>query len=205
MTIRDTGRDTAHRTAGAAGTAPHAHDAMPAAAPESAPRAPDIAPDALRRVLSHYPTGVVAVTAMHGPPGEEEPVGMAVGSFTSVSLRPALVGFFPDAGSTTWPRIREAGRFCVNVLGEEHQDVCRRFATRGADKFASLGWTPGPTGSPVLDDSLTWIDCRLERVTEAGDHFLALGRVVDMGVRGTGGPLIFYRGGYGGYREPLAS
>ena len=65
----------------------------------------EVDPATMRRVLGHYPTGVVAVTAMH----DGEPVGMAVGSFTSVSLRPALVGFFPDAGSTTWPRIRAAG------------------------------------------------------------------------------------------------
>lgn len=162
----------------------------------------DVDPDTMRRVLGHYPTGVVAITAVH----DGEPVGMAVGSFTSVSLRPALVGFFADAGSTTWPRIRAAGAFCVNVLGEAHQDVCRRFATRGADKFRELRWEPGATGSPVLHDAISWIDCRLEAVHAAGDHFLALGRVADLGVRPTGGgPLIFYRGGYGGYRAPIAS
>lgn len=158
-------------------------------------------PVVMRRALGHYPTGVVVVTAVH----EGEPVGMAVGSFTSVSLRPALVGFFPDSGSTTFPRIREAGAFCVNVLGEQHQDVCRLFATRGADKFGVLGWEPGATGSPVLEDAISWIDCALEQVQEAGDHFLALGRVVNLGVREASGPLIFYRGGYGGYRAPLAS
>ncbi|TQM77724.1 flavin reductase family protein [Thermopolyspora flexuosa] len=161
----------------------------------------EVDPATMRRVLSHYPTGVVAVTAMH----DGEPVGMAVGSFTSVSLRPALVGFFPDSGSTTWPRIRAAGAFCVNVLGEEHEELCRRFATRGADKFASLGWEPGETGSPILDDATAWIDCRLDAVLETGDHYLALGRVVDLGVKKATGPLIFYRGGYGGLREPVAS
>ncbi|MGW1026458.1 flavin reductase family protein [Streptomyces sp. NPDC002577] len=161
----------------------------------------EIDPAHFRRVLGGYPTGVAVVTAMH----EGAPVGMAVGSFTSVSLSPALVGFFPDSSSTTWPRIREAGAFCVNVLGEDHQDVCRLFATRGADKFGSLGWQPGASGAPVLDDALSWIDCRLERVHEAGDHFLALGRVVDLGAQQAGGPLIFYRGSYGGYREQLAS
>ncbi|SEG66092.1 NADH-FMN oxidoreductase RutF, flavin reductase (DIM6/NTAB) family [Thermomonospora echinospora] len=156
----------------------------------------EIDPDTMRKVLGHYPTGVVVVTAVHGG----EPVGMAVGSFTSVSLRPALVGFFPDSSSTTWPRIREAGAFCVNVLGEDHQDVCRLFATRGADKFGALSWEPGPTGSPVLRQAISWIDCTLENVQEAGDHFLALGRVVDLSARSGGGPLIFYRGGYGGLR-----
>lgn len=167
----------------------------------AAPRTGEIDPGCFRQVLGSYPTGVVVVTAMH----ENEPVGMAVGTFTSVSLSPALVGFFAQASSTTWPRIREAGAFCVNILGEEHHDVCRRFATRGADKFGSLGWSPGTSGAPVLDDALSWIDCRLERVDEAGDHFLVLGRVLDLSAQQTGGPLIFYRGNYGGYRAQLAS
>jgi flavin reductase (DIM6/NTAB) family NADH-FMN oxidoreductase RutF len=165
------------------------------------PHGEDLDPETMRRVLGHYPTGVVVVTAVH----EGEPVGMAVGSFTSVSLRPALVGFFPDSSSTTWPRIRAADAFCVNVLGEDHQDVCRLFATRGADKFGVLGWEAGQSGSPILHDAISWIDCRLEQVQEAGDHFLALGRVIDLGVKGASGPLIFYRGDYGGYRAPLAS
>ncbi|MDX6739647.1 flavin reductase family protein [Actinocorallia sp. A-T 12471] len=153
----------------------------------------EIDPDDLRRVLGHYPTGVVVVTAVH----DGEPVGMAVGSFTSVSLRPALVGFFPDASSTTWPRIREAGAFCVNVLGEDHQDVCRLFATRGADKFGALAWSPGETGAPVLSDAISWIECSLAGVQEVGDHFLALGGVLGLSARADAGPLIFYRGGYG--------
>ncbi|MER5755326.1 flavin reductase family protein [Streptomyces sp. NPDC002088] len=175
------------------------HGTGPAA--ETEPVHSEIDPAYFRRVLGNYPTGVAVVTAMH----EDEPVGMAVGSFTSVSLNPALVGFFPDASSTTWPRIRQAGAFCVNILGEDHQGLCRLFATRGADKFGSLNWAPGASGAPVLDDAISWIDCRLERVDEAGDHFLALGRVLDLGARPESAPLIFYRGSYGGYRTQLAS
>ncbi|GAA3733373.1 flavin reductase (DIM6/NTAB) family NADH-FMN oxidoreductase RutF [Spinactinospora alkalitolerans] len=159
-----------------------------------------IDPARFRDVLGHYPTGIVVITAMH----EQAPVGMAVGSFTSVSLTPALVGFFATRESTTWPKVREAGTFCVNVLGEEHQDICRLFATRGADKFAGLGWEPGDSGAPILDDAAAWIDCRLDRAEELGDHYLALGRVVDLGAKRASGPLIFYRGDYGGYRRRSA-
>lgn len=160
----------------------------------------EVDPATMRRVLGHHPTGVVAVTARH----DGEPVGMIVESFTSVSLRPALVGFFPDAASPAWTRIRAAGAFCANVLGEEHREVCRLFEAGDADPFAALGWEPGETGSPILDDSACWIDCRLDAVVETGDHFLALGRVVDLGVKKSTGPLISYRGGYGGFREPVA-
>ena len=64
-----------------------------------------------RRILGHYPTGVCAITAV----SDGRPVGMVVGSFTSISLDPPLVAFLPDRKSTTWAAIQAAGRFCVNV------------------------------------------------------------------------------------------
>ncbi len=77
-----------------------------------------------RQVLGQYPTGVCVVTAIH-PDGEA--VGMTIGSFTSVSLDPPLVGFMPERTSSSWARLRECGtRFCVNILSEGHEGIGRR-------------------------------------------------------------------------------
>jgi 3-hydroxy-9,10-secoandrosta-1,3,5(10)-triene-9,17-dione monooxygenase reductase component len=146
-----------------------------------------------RQVLGHFPTGVTVVTAAPA----SGPVGLAVGSFASVSLDPPLVAFFPDRGSSSWPLIAEAGSFCVNILSEDQEVVCRRFATKGDDKFLGLGWRPAGSGAPLLDGVLAWIDCRIESVTDAGDHYCVMGRVRDLGVAHDGGPLLFFRGGYG--------
>ncbi len=146
-----------------------------------------------RQVLGHFPTGVTVITA--APDGV--PVGLAVGSFASVSLEPPLVGFFPDRSSSSWPKIQTAGAFCVNILAEDQEDVCRRFAMKGDDKFAGLGWKPAGSGSPLIDGVLAWIDCDIDQVIDAGDHFCVLGRVRDLGVGHDGGPLVFFRGGYG--------
>ncbi|MGI8662292.1 MAG: flavin reductase family protein [Acidimicrobiales bacterium] len=146
-----------------------------------------------RQVLGHFPTGVVVVAAVD----DGEPVGLAIGSFASVSLDPPLVGFFPDRASTSWPRIEKAGSFAVNILGEHQEDICRTFAARGSDKFATIGWKPGHSGSPIIDDVIAWIDCEIEAVVEAGDHFLVTGKVLDLEVAEEGGPLLFFRGGYG--------
>jgi flavin reductase (DIM6/NTAB) family NADH-FMN oxidoreductase RutF len=153
-----------------------------------------------RRVLGTYPTGVCVITAIH-PDGS--PVGMAVGSFTSVSLDPPLVGFLPDHASTSWPKIRAAGRFCVNILGADQEPVCRAFAAKAADKFAGLGWRAGPAGSPILDGAMAWIDCTLEAVHPAGDHDIVIGRVSEMGLGNPSLPLVFFEGGYGRF-EPLS-
>ena len=58
-----------------------------------------------RQVLGHFPTGVTVVTAGT----EEGPVGLCVGSFTSVSLHPPLVAFCAGYSSTSYPRIEAAG------------------------------------------------------------------------------------------------
>ena len=146
-----------------------------------------------RQVLGHFTTGVTVVTAT-APSG---PVGLAVGSFASVSLDPALVAFFPDRGSSSWPHIEAAGSFCVNILAEDQEVVCRRFATKGDDKFVGLGWRPAASGAPLLDGVLAWIDCDIDSVTDAGDHFCVMGRVRDLAVAHDGAPLLFFRGGYG--------
>ncbi len=145
-----------------------------------------------RQVLGHFPTGVTVITALRG----DEPVGLAVGSFCSVSLDPPLVGFFPDRSSSSWPKIEEAGSFCVNILAEEQEDVCRRFAMKGDDKFSGLGWRPAGSGAPLLDGVLAWIDCDIDQVVDAGDHFLVLGAVRELEVVHDGAPLVFFRGGY---------
>ena len=151
-----------------------------------------------RQVLGHFATGVTVIASV----GSDGPVGMAVGSFTSVSLDPPLVAFCPGRSSSSWPRIREAGAFCVNVLGEDQETLSRTFASKAPDKFMGVGWEPAGTGSPRLTDALAWIDCTIEAVHEAGDHDICIGRVraLDVG-DDSPGPLVFYRGGYGRF-EP---
>jgi flavin reductase (DIM6/NTAB) family NADH-FMN oxidoreductase RutF len=171
----------------------------PAGLPQQ-PSAPPFDGRRFRDVLGHFPTGVTIVTAID-PAGK--PTGFAVGSFTSVSLDPPLVAFLPARSSTTFPKVREAASFCVNVLGSDQEEVCRLFATRGADKFSRLGWTPAPSGAPILDGASAWLDCTIETVHEAGDHLIVVGRVHELDVVHPGPPLVFFRGGYGRF-EPTS-
>lgn len=156
-----------------------------------------IDPRQFRTVLSHYPTGVCVVTA-RAPDGQA--VGMTVGSFTSISLDPPLVGFFPDRNSATWPLIERAGRFCVNILAADQEPLCRHFASYRQDRFEGLSRTASPAGQPLLEGVLAWIDCAIYSVIEVGDHYLAVGQVEALastdGRREGNGPLIFFRGGY---------
>lgn len=157
-------------------------------------QATTVDPAEFRRVMSSYPTGVAVVAAVDV---SGTPVGMAVGTFLSVSLDPPLVGFLPARTSTTFPRIRDAGSFCVNVLAEGQEELCRRFSARGGDKFAGLDWEAAPSGAPRLPGSAAWIDCTLHGVSDAGDHDFVTGAVRSMGSGDGSGPLLFHRGTLG--------
>lgn len=152
-----------------------------------------------RDVLGRFCTGVVVVTGVDG----DTPVGFSAQSFVSLSLDPPLVAVCPARSSTSWPRIRAGGGFCINVLGADQRALCERFARRGVDKFADVAWRSGVTGAPVLEGVLAWIDCELEAEHEGGDHTIAVGRVRALEMADEdAGPLLFYRGGYGAFAAP---
>jgi flavin reductase (DIM6/NTAB) family NADH-FMN oxidoreductase RutF len=151
-----------------------------------------------RQVLGSYPTGVSVVTAL----GEDgNPVGMVVGTFTSVSLDPPLVGFLPDKKSTTWPQIEAAGRFCVNVLASDQQEVCRQVSAKGPEKFVGVDYALSQHGLPIIAGSIATIECGLHSVVEAGDHWIVLGAVLALEITRDEDPLLFHRGRYGGFAE----
>jgi flavin reductase (DIM6/NTAB) family NADH-FMN oxidoreductase RutF len=154
-----------------------------------------------RRILGHYPTGVCAVTAVNNG----LPVGMVVGSFTSVSLDPPLVAFFPDRGSTSWPKIEATGRFCVNILADHQHDVCRALASKSENKFEGVPYRTSGAGMPIIEESVAWIDCDLHAVHEAGDHFIVLGRVHSLDAEHAKRPMLFFQGGYGQFSPTAVS
>jgi 3-hydroxy-9,10-secoandrosta-1,3,5(10)-triene-9,17-dione monooxygenase reductase component len=160
---------------------------------------PDIDGAVFREVLGNYPTGVTLVTAEDGGP-----CGMVIGSFGSVSLDPPLVQFMPTKDSATWERIERSGAYCVNVFCSDQLGMCNSFFDKSKDPFDAIDWRAGVTGSPIIEGALAYIDCEIDVAYDGGDHYIVVGRVVDMAVsRNDAGPLLFFRGGYGDY-TPMA-
>jgi flavin reductase (DIM6/NTAB) family NADH-FMN oxidoreductase RutF len=154
----------------------------------------EIDPGHFRSVLGNYPTGVCVIT---GVSHDGEAAGLVVGSFTSVSLDPPLVAFFPDRASSSWPLVRAGGYFCVNVLADDQIELCRRFASRGGDKFAGTSHRMSDRGIPLLDGVVAHIECAIADEIDAGDHTIVLGRVETLAVERAAGPLLFFKGAYG--------
>lgn len=152
-------------------------------------RPPD--PGRMRHALGHFATGVTVVTG-YAPDGA--PVGFACQSFAAVSLEPPLVLFCADHRGRSWPLMRETGRFTVNVLGHEQQDLVSRFGVAGGRRFIGLAWKRSGVGGPSLPGVLMRVHCEIERVTAAGDHDVVIGRVLGLDDSEPGRPMLFYRG-----------
>ena len=150
-----------------------------------------VEPRDFRRVLGRVPTSVAIVSTS----AAGTPLGMTVGSLTSVSLDPPLIAFFVKCGSQTMQAIQDAGVFCVNVLGQDQGELCHLFASSQRTEVGADAWDRCCTGVPRLREALAWLECTVDAVFEAGDHLGVMGLVqhlTDAPI--THNPLIFYRG-----------
>ncbi|NMO04633.1 flavin reductase family protein [Gordonia sp. TBRC 11910] len=153
-------------------------------------QAPDnqVTPETVRRAMGRVPTSVAVVTASHGG----RPIGMTIGSLTSVSLDPPLVAFFAFSGSSTFAELRECEQFCINVLAEDQAEICYGFARVDGEKF-ELGEWKNHDGIPRITDAVATVLCENAGVFAAGDHLGMLGRVTDVEFSDNR-PLLYYRG-----------
>ena len=150
-------------------------------------------PELFRGLLRRQAASVVVVTADTQPP-----VGFTASSFTSVSLRPPLVSFCLDRSSSSWPAIETAEHVGIHILSQSQEQVARRFATSGVDRFAApVSWREGPHGVALLTGVTAWLVCRVAQRMRAGDHAIVLGEpILGEYVDEPHLPLIYHMGAY---------
>ena len=153
-----------------------------------------IEPLSFREALGHYASGITVITSHV----DDEPIGFTCQSFYSVSMSPPLVSFSVMASSASYPRIRQAGRFAVNILSGEQVAISNQFARKGTDKWHGVDWHPSPLGNPVIAGSLHWLDCEIHAEHVAGDHLIVIGEVKALNLQETAAtqPLLYFKGQY---------
>lgn len=152
-----------------------------------------------RDTLGQYASGITIIGGL----ADGVPTGFTCQSFYSVSLDPPLVSFSVGVDSTTYPTIRDIGKFAVNVLAHDQHPIADQFAKRGADKWAGVEWTETGGGSPIIAGTLMWLDCDLHAEYPAGDHLIVIGHVKEMSPAEwhTREPLLYFRGCYRHLRD----
>jgi flavin reductase (DIM6/NTAB) family NADH-FMN oxidoreductase RutF len=143
----------------------------------------------LRRVFGCFPSGVTAVCALV----DGVPVGMAASTFVPVSLDPPLVSVCVRNESMTWPRLRRSDQLGISVLAGNHELACRSLSDRDGDRFKGVSWRAGRGDEVFVEDALAWLSCRLEAEVPAGDHVIAVLRIVGVQADSDGEPLLVHR------------
>ncbi len=149
-------------------------------------------PRALRDAFGAFLTGVTVVTT-HDADGA--PIGFTANSFASVSLEPPLLLVCLARSSRNFVPLTQAPGFAVNVLSQGQKEVSNTFARPVEDRFATVDWTVGPNGSPILSDVAAWFDCTMHQIVDGGDHVVLIGRI-EAFHNGQLNGLGYARGGY---------
>ncbi len=149
-------------------------------------------PRALRDAFGAFLTGVTVVTT-HDADGA--PLGFTANSFASVSLEPPLLLVCLARSSRNFVPLTQAPGFAVNVLSQGQKEVSNTFARPVEDRFATVDWTVGPNGSPILSDVAAWFDCTMHQIVDGGDHVVLIGRI-EAFCNGQQNGLGYARGGY---------
>lgn len=154
---------------------------------------PTIDPSSFRTAVGYFASGITIITSCF----EGEPLGFTCQSFYSVSMSPPLVSFSVMKSSASYPKIRQAGRFAVNILSEDQESLSNQFALRGTEKWQGVDWQASPLGNPLISGNLHWIDCEIQSEYEAGDHIIVLGKVNSLNLNAPDSqPLLYFKGQY---------
>jgi flavin reductase (DIM6/NTAB) family NADH-FMN oxidoreductase RutF len=146
-------------------------------------------------IMSAFPTGVAIVTTLE-PDGT--PRGLTTNAVTSVSAEPPILLVCVDRNSRTLPALLHTKRFVVNFMRDDHEDICRLFASKDDDKFARVAWTPGLGGVPILHEgAVAHAECVTLDELEIGDHVVVTGEVEAGSAPAAGDvPIVYFRRSY---------
>ncbi|MEO8099839.1 MAG: flavin reductase family protein [Acidobacteriota bacterium] len=148
--------------------------------------------DQFKQIASHWLTGVAVVTSKAA---DGELCGMTMSAVTSLSLDPPQFLVCMDQRAKTLSAIESSGAFCIHYLSAEQRHLSTHFSRPGGDRFTDVPYRVGSTGSPILDGTIAYVECKLAKVHHGGDHSIVIGEAVHGEVSG-GQPLAYFHGAY---------
>ncbi len=145
--------------------------------------------DQVKQFHHKFVTGVTAVTTAD----EAEPRGLVVNAFSSLSLDPPMIIVCVQKTSASYDFLFAHDYLAVNILAADQVDVATRLASKVPDKFATLPWTPGPYGSPLLEGAAAWLEAEITERIQASTHTMFIAHVVAVG-HADRSPLLYAAG-----------
>jgi flavin reductase (DIM6/NTAB) family NADH-FMN oxidoreductase RutF len=151
----------------------------------------------LRQAFGGFATGVAIVTCLDQ---NQQPVGLTINSFSSVSLEPAMVLWSLVNHSPSRQIFEKAEYFAINILGADQQEIGLNFAKSIPDKFEHGSWNIDASKAPVLEDCVVQFICRRDQQIEVGDHQIFLGQI-EQCRQSNQRPLLFCKGQFNQWPE----
>lgn len=145
--------------------------------------------DVYKQIMGSYPTGIAIITTFDEA---NNPIGLTVNSFASVSLDPLLVLWSLDKKSSHLEAFKNAKGFAVHILAEDQHELCWAFAGKSEDRFADASWSRSNNALPVIAGAMGVMECQSFKQIEAGDHVIFIGQIVEI-QKYDKEPLLYFR------------
>ena len=144
---------------------------------------------AIRQAFSHFPSGVAVLAA--DTDGTKHAI-VASSFMVGVSLEPTLVAVAVQKSSETWAPMKDTPWLGVSIFGRGQSDLTRKLAGKDrATRFEQVAIETRDNGAIFIEDAALWLECSIHRVEDAGDHWLVLLEVSQLGV-GANEPLVWH-------------
>ena len=146
----------------------------------------------LKDAFGRFATGVTVVSCLND---EGAPVAITVNSFTSVSLKPALVLWCIEKNASVFDAFMAADSYAVSILKYDGQVLSERFAHYQPKPISPEESEIWISGAPLLKQRLAGFDCKIVDRHRSGDHVILVGEVLKYDSK-AGAPLLYFASNY---------
>jgi flavin reductase (DIM6/NTAB) family NADH-FMN oxidoreductase RutF len=148
-----------------------------------------------KMAMGRFASSITLITTLDA---DGHPHGLAATAFSSVSMDPASALICINRTASASPVIKRSGLFCVNMLQNRHEAICKIFSQPDLRerRFVEGQWKTGVHGIRYLADAQAAIFCEVVQEIEHGTHTVIIGNVVDVITQPMEEPLLFMGGRY---------
>lgn len=154
----------------------------------------EVHPEYFMEIMSRFVSGVTIISTQDH---EGKFFGLTASSFTSLSLDPPLILFCLNSAAKSLEPLLKSKKFAISILAEDQKDISNHFATHKTDKFSNIDYSIGPFSScPLITGANCLIECSLYANYDGGDHRIIVGKVENLIMGASKGPLAYYNRDY---------
>ena len=133
--------------------------------------------NSLQKALGRISNGLYVITATKGDISS----AMVASWVMQASISPLAIAIAVAKDRAIESFLQVGDRFVLNVLEEDnYQHLIRHFLKRfppGADRFEDIKTVPASNGSPIIAESLAYIECEVSNRLECSDHWIIYSNV----------------------------